>query len=82
MRETKTRTFFIAKCGEKYLYAWYETSFCAYVWYIEPTKFDTKEECLKAVSSAVGNSEKPNSNIIIKELKETVITEVVKEEIL
>lgn len=46
------------------------------------TKFNTKEECLSAVGSAMRNSEKPNGPIIIKELRETVITEVVNEEIL
>jgi len=82
MNKNETKTFFIAQCGDKYLYKWYESSFCSFVWYIEPTKFDTKEECLKAVGSAMGNSEKPNSNVIIKELKETIITDVVSEETL
>lgn len=77
----KESTFFIAKCGEKYLYEWREIQFSSYVWFDTPTKFDTKEECLKAVDSTMGQSGKPDSPVVIKEMKETVITEVLNEEI-
>lgn len=80
MTEKKTRTFFIAQCGDKYVYEWAEPQFTSYMWYGSPTKFNTKEECLKAVGSAMRNSEKPNAPIIIKELGETVVTEIVNEE--
>lgn len=82
MNEKKTRTFFIAQCGDKYVYKWVEPQFTSYMWYGSPTKFRTKEKCLSAVGSAMRNSEKPNAPIIIKELRETVITEIVNEEIL
>ena len=80
--DKKIRTLFIARCGDKYIYEWIEPQFSSYVWYSTPTEFNTKEECLSAVGSAMRNSEKPDGPIIIKELRETVITEVVNEEIL
>lgn len=73
----KESTFFIAKCGEKYLYEWREAQLTSYVWLDAPTKFDTKEECLKAVDSTLG---KPDFTVVIKKMKETVITEIVSEE--
>lgn len=82
MTDKKTRTSFIAQCGDKYLYEWAEPQFTSYMWYDTHTEFSTKEECLKAVSSTMRHSDKPNAPIIIKELRETVITEVVNEEIL
>lgn len=82
MNEKKTRTLFIAQCGDKCVYEWVEPQFTDYMWYNTPTKFTTKEKCLSAVGSAMGNSEKPNAPIVIKELRETVIIEVIKEEML
>lgn len=80
-KKTK-RTYFIAKCGNKYLYEWAEPQFSSYMWYDTPIKFNTKEECLQAVSSAMRNSEKPNERVVIKELRETITNYVVNEEIL
>lgn len=82
MTDKKTGTFFIARCGDKYLYERAEPQFTSYMWYDTHTKFGTKEECLKAVSSTMGHPDKPDAPVIIKELGETVITEVVNEEIL
>lgn len=81
-KDTTTRTCFIAQCGNKYLYEWAEPQFTSYMWYDTPTKFYTKEQFLKAVGSAMRSSEKPNERVVIKELRETIITEVVNEEIL
>lgn len=52
------------------------------MWYDTPTKFNTKDECLQAIGSAMRNSEKPNERVVIKELRETITTDVVNEEIL
>jgi hypothetical protein len=82
MSEKKTRALFIAQCGDKYVYEWVEPQFTDFGWYDTPTKFNTKEKCLSAVGSAMRDSNKPNAPIIIKELRETVITEVVNEETL
>lgn len=82
MKEEYTRTFFIAQCDDKYVYEWVEPQFTDYTWYNTPTKFTTKEKCLSAVGSTMKDSNKPNAPIIIKELRETVITEVVNEETL
>ena len=82
MTDKKTRTFLVAQCGDKYLYEWAEPQFTSYMWYDTHTESGTKEGCLKAVSSTMGHSDKPNAPIIIKEPGETVITEVVNGEIL
>ena len=82
MEKTTTRTYFIAKCGNKYLYEWVEPQFTSYMWYNVPTKFNTKDECLQAIGSAMQNSEKPNNRVVIKELRDTITTDVVNEEIL
>lgn len=82
MEKIITRIYFIAKCGNKYLYEWIEPQFASYMWYDTPTKFNTKEKCLQAVGSAMRNSEKPNERVVIKELRETITTDVVNEEIL
>lgn len=82
MEKTTTRTCFIAKCGNKYLYEWVEPQFTSYMWYNVPPKFNTKDECLQAIGSAMRNSEKPNTRVVIKELRDTITTDVVNEEIL
>ena len=82
MKDTTTRTYFIAQCCNKYVYEWVAPQFTSYMWYDTPTKFNTKEKCLQAVGSAMRNSEKPNERVVIKELRETIITDVINEEIL
>lgn len=77
-----TRTYFIAKCGNKYLYGWSEPQFTSYTWYDTPTKFNTKEECLQATGPAMRNSGKSNGRVVIKGLRETITADVVNEEIL
>ena len=59
MKDTTTRTYFIAQCCNKYVYEWVEPQFTSYMWYDTPTKFNTKEKCLQAVGSAMRNLEKP-----------------------
>lgn len=82
MTDRKTGAFLIARCGDRYLHEWAGPRFTSYMWHDTHTKSGTKEECLKAVSPAMGHPDKPDAPVIIKGLGETVITEVVDEEIL
>ena len=82
MTDKETRTFLVAQCGDKYLYEWAEPQFTPYMRYDTHTESGTEEECLKAVSSTMGHPDKPDAPVIIRESGETVITEVVNEEIL
>lgn len=82
MNKKIVKTLFIAQCGNKYIYEWVEPQFSMYVWYDYPTEFETKDKCLEAIGSTMRNSEKPNSPVIIKELRKTMITEIVREHVL
>lgn len=82
MTDKKTRASLIARCGDKYLYGWAGPQFTSYMWYDTHTKSGTEGGCLKAVGSTMRHSDKPNAPATVKESGETVITEVVNEEIL
>lgn len=68
MTEKKTRTFFIAQCGDKYVYEFEDLHFRTAIWYTEPTKYKTKDELLIAAGLAMKCQSKPNGIIEIKEV--------------
>lgn len=78
MSEKKTRAFFIAQCGDKYVYEFEGLHFRTAIWYTEPTKYKTKDELLIAIGLAMQCQSKPNGIIEIKEVIEQVAENTAK----